>query len=100
MDLKLAQEFEYKGSDWWEWAVWIDATDEQLDEIDLVEYTLHHSFPKPVRESSERSTKFRLQTSGWGCFTIYAKAFLKNGEAVEMEHELSLEYPDGTVTTA
>ncbi len=100
MDLKLAQEFEYKGGDWWEWAVWVDAADEELDEIESVEYTLHPTFPKPVREVSDRQTKFRLSTSGWGCFTIYAKAHLKNGEAVEMEHELSLEYPDGTVTAA
>jgi len=100
MALKLEQDYEYKGGDWWEWAVWIDAPDEELDAIEYVEYVLHSTFSKPVREISDRSTKFRLETAGWGCFTIYAKAFLKNGGIVEMEHELSLAYPDGTLTLA
>ena len=100
MALKLEQDFEYKGSDWWGWSVWIDATDEELDEIEYVEYTLHPTFPKPVREISDRSTKFRLETSGWGNFTIYAKAFLKNGETVPMNTDLELRYPDGKLTSA
>lgn len=100
MELQLAQEFEYKGNDYWNWAVWVDAPDAELDAIKTVEYTLHPSFPKPVRKISDRQTKFRLTTAGWGVFTIYAKAFLKNGKTVEMEHELSLAYPDGTLTMA
>ncbi len=98
--MKIKQEYTYKGDDWWKWAVWIDAPDEELDTIERVVYTLHSSFAKPVREINDRSTKFRLETAGWGVFTIYAKAYLKNGKTVDMEHELSLAYPDGTLTMA
>jgi len=98
--MKIEQEYTYEGDDWWEWAVWIDAPDEELDFVEYVEYTLHPTFPKPVKEIRDRSTRFRLETAGWGVFTIYAKAFLKNGKTVDMEHELSLAYPDGTLTMA
>ena len=98
--MKLKQDFEYKGNDWWDWCIWIDAPDAELNEIERVEYTLHPTFPKPVREIRDRQTNFRLKTGGWGVFTIYAKAFLKNGESVDMEHRLKLFYPDGTQTFA
>jgi transcription initiation factor IIF auxiliary subunit len=100
MTMKLEQDFTYKGNDWWEWWIWIEAPDEELDEIKHVEYTLHPTFSKPVREIHDRETKFRLKTAGWGVFMIYAKAFLKNGVTVRMEHYLELEYPDGTKTSA
>ena len=80
MTYKLKQDFEYKGDDWWEWSVWVEASDAELNKIKFVEYTLHPTFSKPVREIRDRSTKFRLETTGWGVFTIYAKAFLKNGK--------------------
>lgn len=96
--MKIAQDFEYADEDWWEWWVWIEASDKELDRIEYVEYTLHSTFVNPVRKIFDRKTKFRLKTAGWGVFTLYAKAFLKNGESVEMEHELELFYPDGTQT--
>lgn len=100
MAYKLEQDYEYKGKDWWEWAVWIEASDEELDRIEYVEYTLHPTFPKPVREISDRDTKFRLQTAGWGVFTVYAKLCFKDGETKNLEHELELYYPDGKQTFA
>jgi len=33
--------------------------------------------------------------SGWGVFTIYAKAIRKDGSVVALEHELTLRLPDG-----
>ena len=100
MAYKLEQEQEYKGKDWWEWAVWVEASDEELDRIEYVEYILHSTFPKPVREISDRTTKFRLQTIGWGIFTIYVKLFFKDGETKNLKHELKLYYPDGRLTLA
>lgn len=100
MAYKLAQDFEYKGDDWWEWSVWVDASDDEINKIKFVEYTLHPTFPNPVRIIKNRQTKFRLETAGWGIFTIYAQAVLQNGEKVNMEHELELYYPDGTPTYA
>ena len=95
---KITQDFKYEGDDWWSWWIWIDGESNDLDEIDYVVYTLHSTFRNPVRKVSDRESKFRLETEGWGTFTIYAKVVLKNKEEIPLEHELSLEYPDGTQT--
>jgi transcription initiation factor IIF auxiliary subunit len=100
MAYKLAQDFEYKGKDWWEWWVWVEASDDELDKIKFVEYTLHPTFAKPVREISDRATKFLLKTAGWGIFTIYAKLAFKDGKTKSLEHDLILRYDDGTRTFA
>jgi transcription initiation factor IIF auxiliary subunit len=100
MSLKLKQNFEYKGKDWWKWSVWVDGTEQELDQVDSVEYTLHPTFPRPVRKVSDRSSKFRLETAGWGVFTIYAKAVQRDGKETLLEHDLELQYPDGKPTTA
>lgn len=95
MAMKIMQEAEYQGKDWWSWSVWIDAAVNELNEIQYVEYTLHPTFVKPVREKRDRSTKFRLYAEGSDTFTIYAKAYLKNDSTVSMKHDLELFYPDG-----
>jgi transcription initiation factor IIF auxiliary subunit len=45
--------------------VWIEGSDDALDLVDLVEWTLHPSFPSPVRKIRDRASKFRLETGGW-----------------------------------
>lgn len=99
MALRIAQDFTYEATDWWRWWVWIDGSEPELDRIDHVVYQLHPTFPEPVRTVSDRSTKFRLETAGWGEFTIYARAFTKDGKQVKLEHDLQLRYPDGRATT-
>lgn len=74
----------------WKWAVWIDGPTEKIDEIDHVEYILHPTFPQPVRTVRERSTNFRLESSGWGEFMIHAKITTKNGQLLDLEHWLRL----------
>jgi len=96
--MKIAQEYKYEGDDWWEWSVWIDASEDGLNKIKFVEYTLHPTFTKPVRIIKDRKTKFRLETAGWGVFTIYAQAVLQNGEKINMEHDLEFLCDDGTPT--
>lgn len=100
MAYKMAQDYKYKGDDWWEWSVWIDATKDEMNKIKFVEYTLHPTFTKPVRIIKDRETKFRLETAGWGIFTVYAQAVLQDGEKIDMEHQLELFYDDGTQTFA
>ncbi len=93
---KIEQDYKYVDEDWWKWWVWIEASDKDLDKIVSVVYTLHFSFPDPVRTVKNRITKFKMETSGWGIFTIYARVFLKDGTAISLEHDLHLEYPDGS----
>ena len=100
MALTIKQDFEYRRKDWWKWWVWIDGPVNELDGIDHVVYTLHPTFPNPVRTVRERKSNFRLETSGWGAFPIYATAVRKDGAEIELNHYLRLEYPDGTPTTA
>jgi transcription initiation factor IIF auxiliary subunit len=101
MALSLEQEERYiTGQERWEWSVWVEGSGEELDQIDHVTYVLHKTFPNPVREIHDRATKFRLDTAGWGTFTIYAKAVRRDGTEIPLQHELVLRYPDGTPTAA
>lgn len=100
MPLSIKQHSTYAGHDRWEWSVWLDGSPDELDSIDHVMYVLHPTFHNPVREVTDRATNFRLDTSGWGTFTIRAKAIYKNGREETLQHDLVLAYPDGTPTTA
>ncbi len=94
-EFTIQQWEEYEGSDWWKWAVWIEGTKEALDSVDFVEWTLHPTFPNPIRTSRDRASKFRLQTGGWGVFPIVGRVQLKDGQQIKLRHYLKLHYPDG-----
>lgn len=66
--------------DRWRWRVWIDASSEELDRIQMVRYELHPTFPKPVRIVRDRSSKFSLASSGWGEFLLHASIRFKTSE--------------------
>src|SRR5258706_72858 len=84
------------GHDRWEWAVWIDATSEELQQVESVVYTLHPTFSDPVRVVKDRATKYRLKESGWGEFELRASVHRKGGRMVNLKHWLELRYPEGT----
>jgi hypothetical protein len=63
---------------YWQWRIWIEGSDAELDEIASVRYQLHPTFPQPTRVISERETKFALASNGWGEFTIYAAIKFKD----------------------
>jgi transcription initiation factor IIF auxiliary subunit len=94
MAIRIEQGFKYRGEDYWDWWVWIEGSEEELDQIDRVIYILHPTFPNPVRELWDRSTKFLMKTSGWGVFLIRATVKHQNGQETHLKHYLKLEYPD------
>ena len=100
MSLRIEQGSNYKGNDWWKWWVTIEGPDAELDQVDHVIYTLHPTFPKPVRIVKNRQNKFHLASEGWGTFTMYAKIVNKDGTSKILEHYLRLEYEDGTLSEA
>jgi transcription initiation factor IIF auxiliary subunit len=100
VSLEIRQSATYMGRDRWEWSVWIDGTSEELDTVDHVIYILHPTFHDPVRVVQDRSTGFRLSTSGWGTFTLNAKVVSKDGSETVLQHDLVLLYPDNTPTAA
>lgn len=94
MAIRIEQGFKYQGDDYWDWWLWLEGSPEELDQIDRVIYILHPTFPNPVREIKDRSTKFRMKTAGWGVFLIRATVKHKNGKETPLTHSLTLEYPD------
>jgi transcription initiation factor IIF auxiliary subunit len=98
--LSIEQDSSYLGNDRWSWSVHMNGTSAELDNIDHVVYILHSSFHDPVREIRDRATHFRMQTKGWGTFTLYAKVVHRDGHETSLEHDLLLMYPDGKPTLA
>jgi transcription initiation factor IIF auxiliary subunit len=99
MGLTIKQESSYLGEDWWAWSIALDGPPEELDRVQYVVYTLHPTFPSPVRRVTDRSTHFRLDAKGWGTFTVYVEVSFKDGPPQTLSHELALYYPDGEATT-
>ena len=97
---KIRQRDQYQGDDWWQWSLWLDGPKKDLANVEYVEYTLHPTFPKPVRRSTNRDEKFKLETGGWGTFKIHAVVKCKDGTEIPIDHDLSLHYPDGSETVA
>jgi transcription initiation factor IIF auxiliary subunit len=95
---KIVQSYKYTGDDHWDWSVWVESSDKELDKIAYVVYNLHFSFADPVRIVKTRENNFKLSTSGWGIFTIYARVNFKDATVLDLEHELELAYPDRMIT--
>jgi transcription initiation factor IIF auxiliary subunit len=97
LHLEQSEKYEGDGRDdhWWGWAVWVEGPAADLEQIEYVEYTLHPTFPKPVRRIYDRESNFKLSAGGWGVFTIHAKAVRKDGSVTPLRHDLSLRYPSG-----
>jgi transcription initiation factor IIF auxiliary subunit len=89
----VAQNQKYEGDQWWRWSLWIEGSDEDLDAIASVTYTLHPTFPDPIRTVTDRASKFQLRCSGWGIFLIPVEVRLKNGQTIELEHQLQFAIP-------
>jgi predicted acylesterase/phospholipase RssA len=98
--LQIGQQYQYQGEKGWNWSVWLEASDEELDKVDSVVYTLHPKFPDPVRTVEDRKTNFRLRSRSWGTFRIHAEVLLKDGSRVRMKHELVLKDAEGMPAAA
>jgi transcription initiation factor IIF auxiliary subunit len=75
----------------WTWTVFLKGSDQALSQIRCVEYTLHPTFPDPVREVCNRGKgpkAFALSATGWGAFEIGVRLFLKNGQVQQLKHRL------------
>lgn len=95
MNLKIAQDAKYQGNDQWKWSVWLEGTDQELDQVQSVIYTLHPTFPKPVQVKKDPKKKFRLDALGWGEFQIQLAIRMKTGDVRQETHWLRLQYPEG-----
>jgi len=88
MTFRIAQESEQLKENWWRWAIWLDGTPAEMDSTTSVKWILHPTFPQPIRVISDSKTKFRLDGTGWGEFTVNAEINLTSGEVVKKRHWL------------
>jgi NTE family protein len=93
MALELTQDSTYAGDDFWHWSAWIEGPDDELDRVEQVVYTLHHTFPNPIRTVTDRRTKFRLETEGWGVFRLYATIVYDDKTEKLLQVDLEFEPP-------
>jgi transcription initiation factor IIF auxiliary subunit len=93
VNFAVAQSQKYEGDNWWKWSLWIEGSNEDLDQIASVTYTLHSTFPEPIRTVTDRASKFQLRCSGWGIFLIPVKVHLKNGKTITLAHQLQFSFP-------
>ncbi|MBX3134295.1 MAG: hypothetical protein KF689_13010 [Gemmatimonadaceae bacterium] len=76
--------------------LWIEATPEELDRIEEVEYELDPSFRRRVRRSANRDNKFGITIWTWGMFEVGVKIHLHGGEVRTLSYYLSYELPPDT----
>lgn len=75
----------------WSWTVFVEGSNEALDRIRCVEYTLHPTFPDPVRRVCRRRAgphAFALSSTGWGTFEVGLRLLLTDGSTEELRHRL------------
>ncbi|MCK4820650.1 hypothetical protein KA005_33100 [bacterium] len=81
--------------DYWDWELYIKGDWEELKEIEYVEYTLHETFPNPIRRKYNSKDGFKLKTAGWGEFTVFIRVHYKeniNKKDEYIEEYLQLSY--------
>ncbi len=78
--------------------IYVDASPEKLHSIELVEYQLHPSFPRPKRRSFDRDSRFAIEIWTWGLFEIAVKIHFRNGESKEMSHDVKYDLPPDSGT--
>ena len=100
MSLRLKQDSKYVSDNWWQWSVELEGPSSELDSVCYVVYTLHPTFPNPVRHIRDRKTNFQLKAAGWGEFEIHAEVVFQDGATQLLKHDLELRYEDGTRTLA
>jgi hypothetical protein len=100
VNLSIGQEHSYVGNDYWKWSAWIKGKAADLAKVDKVKWFLHPSFPKSVVVSRDRDSGFRLETAGWGTFTLRAEVHCIDGSTETLRQPLRLLYPDSEVTAA
>ena len=83
-----------RNEDWWDWEIFLEGDEIELNEIEYVEYTLHETFPNPIRRIYDRSNGFKLETSGWGIFTIYIRIHFKDKNRKDEFKEHELDFKD------
>ncbi|MDZ4801870.1 MAG: DNA/RNA non-specific endonuclease [Bryobacteraceae bacterium] len=93
MDLSLNQKAVQLAPEWWQWEVFLDGPDSDLDQVASVEYLLHPTFSEPRPRRTDRASRFAVRSEAWGEFMVYAEVQLRIGEPIHLRHWLRLQAP-------
>ncbi len=82
------------------WTVFLETDSTTLTTIEGVVYTLHPTFPNPIRKVTRgREKGYPLSSNGWGEFTIYAEILFSDGTSETIKYWLDLSktnrHPEG-----
>jgi len=76
-DVVVKNTSSFIGKGRWQWTLYVDAKQDELEKIKCVEYTLHPTFPNPIQvvcESGPNAAQaFPFTGDGWGEFDIKIK---------------------------
>lgn len=86
--VQVAKNALYDDRETYEWFLTVDSPDDGLDQIDYVQYELHHSFNNPMRIIRDRKSRFLLRFVGWGTFDIPITIQFNDGSQITTHHEL------------
>lgn len=93
MTLELRNRWWNRGDVWWDWEVFlVDEDDDELARVRSVDYVLHPTFARPVREVTNPEGGFALRAGGLGGFAIKAFARMDDGSTRKLVHRLQLRY--------
>ncbi|MGO9093906.1 MAG: pYEATS domain-containing protein [Bryobacteraceae bacterium] len=96
-ELKVRNTYRYLGRGQYQWTIFLSEDQRTLDRINCVEYTLHPTFPNPVRRVCGAAGGFPLTAEGWGEFPLTVKIEWKDGHATRQQYSLDLHSPPATV---
>jgi transcription initiation factor IIF auxiliary subunit len=88
--------FQSGGREHFHLKIWLDGPDDELDQVEKVEYLLHPTFRFRKKSSSNRMEKFAISIWTWGMFNIEATIHYNNGTTEKREYYLSYELPVDT----
>ena len=94
-NLRLQNDSKPTAEGWWEWSVWVEGPDDEVNSLESVTYRLHPTFPNPVQTVTDPSTRFRLRGIGWGEFSIVADVHYRDGRSARLERWLELQEESG-----
>jgi transcription initiation factor IIF auxiliary subunit len=81
------------GNGRWDWQIFIEGDERTLAEVKCVTYTLHPTFPDPIRMVCAKGTVsgrgFQLSSNGWGTFSVGVDIQFKDGDVRRLTHDLA-----------
>jgi hypothetical protein len=75
----------------WNWTVFIQGSNDDLDWVQCVEYTLHPTFSDPIQTVCQKgiaSRAFALSGSAWGTFEVRIRLIMTDGGQQQLTHNL------------